>query len=373
VACFVAGAAPLVIVQLALLSALLARQPFPLVGETGYLHLFESRWLDALFSSRHGFFSWTPIAYVAAIGTVCYLRHDRVWASCAIFVLAAMSWVNGSADDWWGGWAFGGRRFTSSLSALGPGLALAVAWTKARPMLALAPLVVAAAGWNVMLMQQYHHERIPRDAAISFKTIVRQQGDLLTEQMEVYPFAFPANVWFAWRERLPVDRYDLLAPEPLEPRIHLRLGPNQARFLLDGWEQLSSHQDDGQPVVATGESARLAVPLDPPRAPPLALEVDASTRPSRHPIRVRVAVAVNGQVVGTVEVEPDRRTFLFAGGEASSRAVWRRGYNHLTFRKLSAHVRGDDGTWRSATDRPGNWPVAVYEVRIDPRPAGFTR
>jgi hypothetical protein len=370
---FAAGAAPLIVVQLALLSALIARQPFELVGETGYLHLFGSRWLDVLFSSRHGFFSWTPVAYLAAIGTACYLARDRMWAASALIVFAAMSWVNGSADDWWGGWAFGGRRFTSTLPALAPGLALSVAWVGARPLLALMPVVIGALAWNVLLMQQYHHHRIPRDAAVSFRTIVSQQGELLAEQMDVYPFSFPANVWFAWRAGVPVDRYDLLAPEGLEPRIHVSLGPERAHFLLDGWRPYGPRQPREAGAVAIGASAVIAVPLDPPRAPPLALEFDASTHPSRHPTEVRVAVEVNGHVIGTVVVEPERRTFHFAGSGAPPRDAWRRGYNRVTFRKVSAHVIGDDASWHAASERPENWPVAVYELRIEPRPIGFTR
>jgi hypothetical protein len=169
-----------------------------------------------------------------------------------------------------------------------------------------------------------------------------------------------------------VDRYDLLAPEALEPRIHARLGPDEARFLLEGWETRSHRQADGPSAVAMRDVATLALPLDPPRAPPLALEVDASTHPSRYEIRVQVAVEVNAQLVGTIEVGPERRTFIFAGGGAGQ-PTWRRGYNHIAFRKVGARVKGDDGAWRTATDRPENWPVAVYEVRIGPRPAGFTR
>jgi hypothetical protein len=370
---FAAGAVPLIAVQLATLSALMARQPLQLVGETGYLHVFDSRWLDALFSSRHGFFSWTPIAYVAAIGTVCYLVRNRAWAASALIVLAAMSWVNGSADDWWGGWAFGGRRFTSTLPALAPGLALSVAWVGARPLLALMPVVIAVLGWNILLMQQYHHERIPRDAAVSFQTLVRQQGELLAEQMGVYPFAFPANVWFAWREALPVDRYDLLAPEPLRPRVELALDEHSRRFLLNGWGE-TDRDESGPFFTVAGEEAMLALPLDPPRAPPPTLEIEAGTGPSRQPTYVVLRVEVNGRMVGEAALEPARRTFVFDGNRPDlPRDLWRKGYNRVAFRKLRGRTVAEESWQPASSDRARRWPVALYGLRVSSRPSGFAR
>ena len=88
--------------------------------------LLHSRWDDTLWSSWHGFLSWTPIAYVALVGTVAYhatLALGLRPRSCIVFVMA---WVNGSTADWAAGWSFGGRRFTSCLVLLAPGLALVV-------------------------------------------------------------------------------------------------------------------------------------------------------------------------------------------------------------------------------------------------------
>ena len=93
---------------------------------------------------------------------------------------------------------------------LAPGLALAIDGVVRRPLVALAPLVVAALWWNHLLMAQYTVGLLPKDEPVSFGRLVQQQADLHTRSPYVYPFAFPANVWFAWREGLPVDKYDLL-------------------------------------------------------------------------------------------------------------------------------------------------------------------
>src|SRR5690606_36747631 len=120
---------------------------------------------------------------------------------------------NGSTQDWAGGWSFGGRRSSSVLVMLAPGVALVIEFAVRRPLLVVAPLVAAALWWNHLLMVQYAAGMVPKDAPVPFAQIVRQQAELHTESPYFYPFAFPANVWFAWREGLPVGKYDVLSSE----------------------------------------------------------------------------------------------------------------------------------------------------------------
>ena len=44
---------------------------------------------------------------------------------------------------------------------------------------------------------------LPAGQHVSFAQIVRQQAALATRPPFFYPFAFPANAWFAWRTGLP--------------------------------------------------------------------------------------------------------------------------------------------------------------------------
>ncbi len=207
------GAAPWLLLQALHSYVLFTRYDYQLFGQGGYFNPWQSRWLDTLFSSWHGLFSWTPIVYVAALGTVAYLRREWRWAAAGLVVLVLTAWINGATQDWAGGWSFGGRRFTTVLVLLAPGLALVIEGAVRRPLLALAPLVVAALWWNHLLMVQYTAGLLPKDEPVSFGRLVRQQADLHTRAPYAYPFAFPANVWFAWREGVPVDKYDLLSPE----------------------------------------------------------------------------------------------------------------------------------------------------------------
>ena len=173
----------------------------------------DSRWLDTLFSSWHGLLSWTPIVYVAVAGTVALAVRRRAAGRCsALVLLVAMAWINGSTTDWAAGWSFGGRRFTSVLVMLAPGLALVVEAALRRPQV----LRRADGGGGGRLELRPDGAVHRRDGAQGRTGELRRGSSgsrrtWRTRSPFVYPFAFPANVWFAWREGLPVDRYDLLA------------------------------------------------------------------------------------------------------------------------------------------------------------------
>ncbi len=216
------GALPFLLLQAAHSSVLLSRESFALTGDSGYLDLLNSRWADTLWSSWHGFFSWSPVAYVAFAATFFYAVRNRRWAVAAILIVLVMAWVNGATADWAGGWSFGGRRFVSVLVVLAPGLAWVVHGLTQRPMVALSLIAAAAIGWNQLLIAQYASGLL-RPELIAFSDIVRQQAAIATRPPFFYPFAFPANVWFAWRTGLPVDRYDLLGPEPLRAAIDVTM------------------------------------------------------------------------------------------------------------------------------------------------------
>ena len=155
-----AGALALLALQAVHSTILFSRERFALVGSNGYLDFVHSRWADTLWSSWHGFLSWTPIAYVALVGTAAYATRRWRWALPALGIVFVMAWVNGSTADWAAGWSFGGRRFTSCLVLLAPGLAFLVDRLLQRPMLVLSGLGLVAVGWNQLLLAQYRQNLI---------------------------------------------------------------------------------------------------------------------------------------------------------------------------------------------------------------------
>jgi hypothetical protein len=326
-----AGAAPLLVLQVAAIVWLMSANRFTLVGgDQAYLNFLAPNWSDVLFSSRHGLLSWTPIVWVALLGIIGYIRRRPLWAVPAIIVFALLVWTNGSAHDWAGGWAFGGRRFTSVLAALAPGMAMVLLWVRRRPMAILAPVAALAIAWNLLLMTQYERQMLPKDETVRFDTLVRQQAELVVKPPFFYPFAFPANLLFAWREGLPVDKYDLLGSEPLRREMYLPLNDWGARFLLDGWVN-GAGDAFGSAHFLAAPSATILVPLDVP--PDLAFGINLEARAAGQPSggATRLAVAVNGQSFGDLPLEigaaePSRRMFSAPAGAK----VWRRGYNRVT-------------------------------------------
>jgi hypothetical protein len=361
------GALPWIAFQLLHSYVLFSRYEYQLVGQGGYFNPWHSRWTDTLFSSWHGFLSWTPVAYVAVIGTCAYLRREWRWAASALLVLFLTAWVNGATLDWAGGWSFGGRRFSSALVMLAPGLALLIEFVLRRPLVAVAPLVVGALWWNHLLMVQYTAGMLPKDEPVSFGRIVRQQVELHTRAPYWYPFAFPANVWFSWREGVPVDKYDVLSPETPKPTFSLAFDRVAERFLLSGWD-VPGGDDWGPCWWIGGTPASLAVPLD-LAGGDVTIRVRTRTRFEEPPMRANMALDVNGREVGRFAAGlPDATTAEIVVPADTARALFRRGFNQLAFRSLGVE-RVDPADQRPPgplASRAGRqvWPVAVYEVSV---------
>jgi len=361
------GALPWLLIQFLDGYALLTRYNYQITGQGGYLHLWESRWIDTLFSSWHGFLSWSPVAYAAVIGTFAYLRREWRWAASALLILFLTAWINGATQDWAGGWSFGGRRYSSALVMLAPGLAMVIEFALRRPLVALAPVVAAALWWNHLLMVQYTAGMLPKDEPVSFGRIVRQQAELQTRHPYWYPFAFPANVWFAWREGVPVDKYDVLSPETPKGAFSLPFDRVAERFLLSGWD-VPGGDDWGSCWWIGGTPATIAVPLD-LQAGDVTIRVRTRTRLEAPPVRAKMAVDVNGREVGTfVAGLPDATTSEVVIPSDVARTLFRRGFNQVGLRSLgveevdTADTR--EPTSQAARWRRSVWPVAVYQLDV---------
>jgi hypothetical protein len=357
VAGMAAGAAPLIALQAAALAWLLSVNRFTLAGgEEGYLNFLDARWADVLFSSRHGLLSWTPFVWVALAGTIAYVRRRPLWAVPALVAFAALVWTNGSAHDWAGGWAYGGRRFTSVLAAFAPGVAVALVAVYRRPLILIGVAAAAVIGWNALLMIQYQRQMIPRDETVRFDALVRQQAEIATRPPFFYPFAFPANVWFAWREGLAIDRYDLLGSEPLRVEMYLPLNDWGERFLMDGWQNGAGDRF-GSAHVLVAPRGTILVPLDVPRDTPFAIDVEARADGAPAGARLELDVAVNGTSFGSLPLEigapaPTRKAFVVPAGAK----VWRRGYNRVTITR--------------PPDASPSTRVIVYALRVGPATGG---
>jgi hypothetical protein len=323
-------------------------------------------WTDPLLSSAQGLLSWTPLAYCAAAGLALYARRRPLIAAASLGALAvasALAAARGGSEPVIGS-------LLPAVPLLAPGLAALVSFARAYPAVSVVPLVGAALLWNYWLMAQYTIGLLPKDEPVRFAAMVRQQADVLTSPPYLYPFSFPANVWFALRHDVPVDRYDLLALEPMRPAVDVVLDRAADRFLLEGWEAPGA--DPAEPSRWIGERrATLLVPLHVDEGQDLRLLVRARTRFEEPVVEAELGVEINDREIGRFApsaVAPSEAEFQLPA-EVVGRLM-RAGYNRITF--VSHGVRRID---LADTRPPGPiasrlgsraWPVAIYRVRIEP-------
>jgi hypothetical protein len=267
-----------------------------------------------LFTASNGFLALTPAVYAAVVGLAATARVNP--AECAAMLIALVLWP------------FAPTSLVPSLVFVAPGLAAAIRWVRQRPLVAAAPLVVTAIVWNYWLMVQFTAGTIPKDAPVSFAAMVRQQADVHTRPPYVYPFAFPGNVISAWREGIPVQRYDLLSAEPQRDSFDLLMDRGADRFLLDGWGPLGgSAVGPYRVVVAT--RADVLMPLRPePRDQDI---VVVATLGDRGVEFAGAAVVVNGEHVGTFRIGaglPSEARLRIAAADVGH--ILRAGYNRLS-------------------------------------------
>ena len=325
-----------------------------------------------LFSSTHGLLSLSPVAYFALLGVLLSLKQQPLHGAVTLLVFTvwlisnSLTGVSAPSDG------PAAHRLTPALALLAPGLAHLIEQARRHPLAAVAPLLAVGLAWNYWLMVQYTVGAVPKDAPVSFGEVVRQQAAVHTAPPYVYPFALPANVWFAWRQNVPVERYELLAAEPAREAIDLPLDRRSDRFVLEGWEARAA--EDREPVRWIGERrASLVVPLTPTEGRSTAVVMTLRARLEDPPVAADLALEINGFEVGRFVVPADKATEvrLAVPADAVGR-TFRAGYNRLTFVSYGVHrpdAQGQPAPPEQFAGRSGNraWPVAVYRIHIAPQ------
>jgi hypothetical protein len=234
---------------------------------------------EVLFASPAGLLYWTPILWIAIVGYGPLARREGRWVAgpalaVTIIILAATS--ARPTDPF-----FAGGRFHAALPLLGLGLGAAFAWL--RTAVARSPMIPLVAGgaalvlWNVLFMEQYRTDRIPRDFVVSFAQITETNAAILA-RITGSPLAWPANWLFAWRHGLPAAKYDVVEGRSLfasgGPGGAIVIGDDRVDpdLLADGWGPRMPCE--GKVCRQVLGAARLLAPLDLPG--PMRLTVRAA-------------------------------------------------------------------------------------------------
>jgi hypothetical protein len=165
----------------------------------------------------------------------------------------AQVYVNGAVATWWGGSAFGGRRFDGCVLFFVLGFAALAHWCLRRPTLvltcALAPFLAA----NAFLMREVATGALPMGEGLGVERLVplSRLGN---------PFSFPANVIFALRHGTTPAFYDQLGFH-LYTSVDIDVGESgDERYLMGGWAGRETGRF-GSFRWALGRESRVAVSL----------------------------------------------------------------------------------------------------------------
>ncbi|MBA3406087.1 MAG: hypothetical protein H0U13_15630 [Gemmatimonadaceae bacterium] len=242
----------------------------PHVG--AYTRLSSPMILELLFSARNGWFSTHPVAYAGVIGLWFLPRRSRLIAAGLLLAVAVQVYLGSTIFDYWGMASYGNRRLCNMTLPLVVGLA-ALVWRCGRlaarlprvprPIWHIVALVILTpfVAWNIWRVRDYKAgkaapegliptccEQLPRRFTRPLRAVFQQIGN---------PFQFPANLVFALRHGVEIQRWDrAVGTYPVMPPLNLifenklagqsgrwRIGfQGTERYLIGTWSQ--SHEAD---------------------------------------------------------------------------------------------------------------------------------
>jgi hypothetical protein len=211
--------------------------PLTMPQGSGFMLWGASRPWAALFSTRYGFFAWHPLAYLGSLGLLWPVlrrgtdpRLRRMLVICIVAYLV-QAYVNGAVADWWGHWAFGGRRFVGQSIFCCLGLAIALhalgGWLQRHAVLLLkaAPtvLVVIFGLLNLSLMDDYLFSRARHEYPQPMKPIWKSAVNKAIDS--VYGVtgnwgSIPDNWRFAIKAGVSPERYDEAAASDIDAPLY---------------------------------------------------------------------------------------------------------------------------------------------------------
>ena len=140
-----------------------------------YMNWRSPAFLDVFLSTHNGLFPWAPATLLGIIGLAFLYRKDRELSLCLLFSLLLAGYVNGAAAEWWGGDAYGARRFISYTIVFVLGLAALLEWLSSRlGRWFSGALCGGAIIWNLLLLTQSINQFL-NPGTIDWRTLLFQQ------------------------------------------------------------------------------------------------------------------------------------------------------------------------------------------------------
>lgn len=261
----------------------------------------ELRIEGVLFSPRHGLFAWSPLLYLALPGFVIWARREPWICIGACLTILATVRTNAGLVDWFGGSAFGGRRFDLTLPFFGLALALAFEWMaehiRRRPYLAVATLTGAFLAWNSLFAAGYFRGMFANSEPVPFvdqATGVANQLDAAVGS----PWSLPASVFRRVTEGDPLSTFEARYQERPSSSLTIRMGSEDRLYLDDGWSVPLPVESEITRQI-TGAGAGVHLPIHKPRPYSLGLRSRSLTETP-----LLVELWINNQRVDAFSISP---------------------------------------------------------------------
>jgi hypothetical protein len=336
--------------------------------------------LEFLWSSRNGWLSTHPIAYLGVIGlgvgAACGPKlgaHVRLVCIAMLLAIVTQIYVNAVTYEWWSAASFGQRRMASVTLPIVVGLAVLLRYVhlRAKRLPAWSQLAIAAVilgylvAWNLAWVGRLTSgapagrdnkpsccKDVPAPLAWVAEPVYAAVGN---------PFELPASAWFAAKHGVDLRRWDqavgnyALVPGVLgyEDGSYRKATATwnaiDERYVVDGF---AAAQRQGSKTWrwTTRDSATLLVPLLMPEPHRITMPIAANAAVGE-PLYVQINC--NGKLVATAFVRADWTTIAFeTDGSVGENVI-----------EIVAAVRAPRGTVAQAPGEP-EIGVAVGPLRV---------
>jgi hypothetical protein len=253
---------------------------------------------------------------------------------------------------WYGGWAFGGRRFDGSLVLFVLGFAAFLDFVRQRPLVPLVALSAMLFAWNAGLMRQAARAEIEPDANVSFRQVAVRSLDVYYQRLG-FAGAWPANWLFAWRHGVPAEKFDRLFGHRGFGNFRLPMDAGADAFLGRGFGGVERDERGDWFRWSLGNEATVLVPLREPHRYHLSIRV----RPYEAIGENGIGLWVNGRVDRGFDLDPLEGTQDLVWDLEPGRFV--EGINEIRFDIQRARRPGEE------TASPDSRPIGVRFYRLE--------
>jgi hypothetical protein len=289
-------------------------------------HWNDPRIGEFLFSSNHGLFSWTPVAYLSVLGLFLLMKKDRRLSAVLLLTMVTGLYLLSSTWDWWAGYAFGSRRTTEFFLILALGFCGVVELFLRRPAILAIGAGLVLVGWNFLLAGQVKRGEVPMMGTFAFSDAAAR-GAERWYRLAGHPASLPASWLFASRYEVSPQQFDLTFGHRPYHNLTVDVGGDQDRFFLGkGWSFPETLPNGESYRWSTEAESSWLIPLFGPFHYNLSLEVE----PSRHREGrgQTVSIVVNDRRAGTLRLTEGWQTVAMDVPES----FWNEGINEVKFR-----------------------------------------